>query len=128
MKTISLFALAFFGLISNSSAAEPRWFDPKYDTMDTLRACFKVTQMVQTGSNSYEFRLEYSGDDTGVDKLDRKNHYSTIRDVEMAVRGSLLEDSDPVVYAFRKGIYACEISWDYGMHWVVSHEDVSGDR
>ncbi len=125
-----LFACAVAALMSSvaapSAIAEPHWFDPSIDKIGTLRICFKVTEMKQLGENDIEFMVEYSGDDTGTDKLKRQ-HYPSLKDVEYQKRGAQLSDNDPIVYAYRKGIYACEISWEYGAHWVVANEDVTGE-
>lgn len=138
MRKIMLFALnssAFAlvatllgGLTGPSAQASVRWFDPASDSIGTLRICYKVTQVKSLGDAGFEFKLEYSGDDTGTDKLDRVNHYPTIRDVELVTRGRVISSTDPVPYAFQNNLYACEISWEYGLHWVVSRDEVSGDR
>ena len=119
--------LILSGLTASAALADPHWFDPNLDRYSTLRVCFKVTDMKQLGENDIEFKLEYSGDDTGSDKLDRKNNQPNIHDVEYLRRGSVLSDNDPIVFAYRKGIYACQIIWEYGAHWVVASEDVTGE-
>jgi hypothetical protein len=71
----------------------------------------------------FEAKLVYSGEA----KLDRLRSYPSIRDIELK-RLAVLDPANEIVYAFQKQIYVCEIMWDYGDYWVVSTEEVSGDR
>jgi len=126
----SAFALAaalIAGLAGASAQADVRWYNPASDGVGTLRICYKVTQAKSLGDAGFEFQLEYSGDDTGTDKLNRKS-YPSIKDIELVTRGRVISPTDPVPYAFQNNVYACEISWEYGLHWVVSRDEVSGDR
>jgi hypothetical protein len=121
-----LFSLPLLTLAQSAFAA-PRWYDPKYDANGTLRVCYRVGEITQNEQKIYVAKLLYSGADTGTDKLDRKVSYSTIDDVEYQQVG-YPDGSDPISYAFLNKFFACEISWEYGLHWVVSNEEVSGDR
>jgi hypothetical protein len=110
-----------------SAFADVRWYDPKFDSLDTLRACFHVIAIKQSPQQGYLAKLGYTGAESGTDKLDRKVAYSTIDDIEFVQTG-YPDESDPFWYAYQNNVYVCEISWEYGQHWVVSREEVTGDR
>ena len=74
-----------------------------------------------------EAKLGYTGAESGTDKLDRKVAYATLDDIEFAQTG-YSDENDPFWYAFKNNLYVCDISWEYGQHWVVSREEVTGDR
>jgi hypothetical protein len=126
-SAFTLVAALLGGLAGPAAQADVRWYNPAYDGVGTLRICYKVTQMKSLGDAGFEFQLEYSGDDAGTDKLNRKS-YPSIQDVELETRGRVVSATDPVHYAFQNNVYACEISWEYGLHWVVSRDEISGDR
>ncbi len=74
-----------------------------------------------------EAKLGYTQAESDTDKLDRKIAYATLDDIDFAQAG-YSDETDPFWYAFKNNIYVFDISWEYGQQWVVSSEEVTGDR
>lgn len=121
---LALVALGLFALSSGLSEAQasPRSYDPTRDGPDTLRICFKVQSITATAIG-FEAELRY----TGGEKLDRKKSYPSVGDTEKKTIGSM-DPNNPIVYAEATDQFLCEIVWEMGSYWVVSREEVSGDR
>ncbi len=127
MKSIRLFSVGIALALVSGSVAQAfdgiRFYNPRVDAANTLRVCYKVSQVKKLNAFSFEVTRHY----TGENKLSRVS-YGALPETETVTLGSGSPEFDHLMYAFTKGFYACEISWEYGLHWVVSMEEVSGDR
>jgi len=115
-----LVAIAF----SASAFAEEgiRFFNPGTDVGNTLRVCYQVSQVKKSNSLVFEVTRHY----TGGNKLDPRN-YGPLPETETV---NLRNNSElkHLMYAFTHGLYACEISSEYNLYWVISKDEVTGTR
>ncbi len=127
MKSIRLFFVGIALALVSGSVAQAfdgiRFYNPRVDAANTLRVCYQVSAVKKISPSTYAVTRHY----TGENKLSRVS-YGALPETETVTLGAGGAEFNHLMYAFTKGFYACEISWEYGLHWVVSMEEVSGDR
>ena len=115
---------AMLAVFATSAQASVRFYNHDRDSVGTLRVCYKVTEAKRNPSRE---EVVFTRIYTGENKLSRNNYPSLPTAPETVTRVGG-DEYDAMMFAFAQNLFVCEISWEYGLFWVVSSFEASGDR